>query len=99
MQSRLAEVSRMYWEWADTRANSVALGFFACRPGRMRFHCAKKGSIETTRSFMTGRLGSDARSMRGESRSNGRVLQARRGTPLIAMAQVPHMPTRQAQRK
>src|SRR5215510_14368598 len=98
MQSRFDGVSRMYFDSAGTRASSVESVFFACSAGRIRFHCAKKGSRDTTRSFTTGRFGSGATLTVAEPSSSGRVLQASLGTPLMDMAQVPHIPTRQAQR-
>jgi hypothetical protein len=66
--------------------------------GLILFHCLKKGSSETTRSWITGKFGKGARVTTAESSAEIRVLHARRGTRLIDIAQVPHIPTRQAQR-
>src|SRR5260221_7992467 len=99
MQSRLVGVSFAYADVAGMRAGSGDSRVSEWSAGLIRFHCAKKGSSETTRSLMTGRCGSGPIVTVGDLSAPTRVLQASRGTALMYIAQVPHIPTRQAQRK
>src|SRR5687767_12583655 len=72
--------------------------FSGCNPGRTFFHLLKNGSRLTTRSLMTGRLGSGSTIITSALSVATRVWHASRGCQLIAIAHVPHMPTRHEQR-
>src|SRR4051794_30641115 len=98
MQSRLVGVWRAYDDVAGIRAGSGESRFAEWSAGLMRFHWAKNGSSETTRSLMTGRFGSGATLIAEDWSRLTCVLHARRGTPLMYIAHVPHIPTRQAHR-
>src|SRR5580704_9953249 len=98
MQSRLLSVSRAYGEVAGIRAGSLDSRSAECSAGLIFFHCSKNGSSDTTRSLITGRFGSGATVTVSEFNRPTCVLQASRGTELMYMAQVPHIPTRQAHR-
>ena len=80
-------------------ASSLESLFLGWSAGRTFFHLAKNGPRSTTRSFATGRLASGSIVMDSALRVSTRVWQARRGIQLMRIAQVPHMPTRQEQRK
>src|SRR6185295_13799000 len=75
---------------------SLSLGWSA---GRTFFHFAKNGPRSTTRSFDTGRLASGSIVIASAFNVSTRVWHASRGIQLTRIAQVPHMPTRQEQRK
>ena len=62
-------------------------------------HFSKKAAMSQARSLMSGRLASGPISTRPSSTTLEMcVRQVQRGRPLTVMAQLPHMPTRQAKR-
>ena len=64
------------------------------RYGLIEWYCLKKRVMSTTRSRMTGKLGS-GRSRTGSFKPRTGVMHARPLRPLMFMASEPHTPSRQ----
>ena len=77
---------------ADCRRSRSGAGLSFWRYGWTLRNLAKKPSMSTTRSFITGRPGSGATVIRLPPSWSTRILQARRLRPLISIASDPQTP-------